>query len=45
MHVMRRARSRLYWSVKSRFGDVPAAIRLNADEWDAAYAAGSVARA
>ena len=36
----RRARSRLYWAVQSRFGQVPTTIRLKASEWDADYAAG-----
>jgi 2-polyprenyl-3-methyl-5-hydroxy-6-metoxy-1,4-benzoquinol methylase len=36
----RRARSKLYWGLKSRFGSVPDGIRLNSSQWDAEYAAG-----
>jgi len=36
----RRARSHLYWGLKSRFASVPDGIRLNSSQWDAEYAAG-----
>ena len=44
LRLARRARSQLYWGLKSRFASVPDSIKLNSSQWDAEYAAQKWAR-